>query len=87
MDPCVQAQVELRGKNLRADISLLLFITLLLSQQACAEEWETVHSLNSLYEGDCEADALCKDAFPQLKISSKEHPLPLFACCRIIESS
>lgn len=58
------------------------FIALLLSQQAWAvkvpaEEWETVQSLKSLYEGHCETDALCEDVFPQLEVSSNEHPLCL----------
>lgn len=43
------------------------------------EEWETVHSLNSLYGGPCEADALCEDVFSQLEVSSNEHPLSLLA--------
>lgn len=72
--------------------TFLYYFNLLLSQQAWAvkvpgEEWDTVHSLNSLYDGHCGADALCEDVFPQLEVSSNEHPLLLLACCRIIESS
>lgn len=43
---------------------------------------------NALYLGCCKADALCEDAakgyFPQLRVCSAKHPLPLLAYFRNI---